>query len=624
MKKMKIAVVSAVSAALIFASSCTQDGDKYYLLNNSTVVASSEEEDMEQVFRIADFNKVDAKIYLESLSEPVKDGSGNVVPETIYLPVDASTQQAVEDVPYIDFKEFHQMFKYLIEELYYADLEGKITGSGKIRFENPDNKGYYVEFDAGNQTIYFNDYDAFKKNSRKATILDMVGNRQYLTRSDKKFERYGKAITVNLKKYGIPMKIIGDTVYIPLQVYNDIFNGGIPSFVYTKGDLYFAPVINSEYYDADSGKDTRSDVLKALNYSALCLNLDFNYGLKESHGITTFAKLFKETGLIQYLSAYSSALDFVRGIDELCCNYFADFHSGLNKPSYYAGKSYTRPADLVVNPIFINQRKLMSSYKSIREGVFTAKSYDMHYTTGGDDAGYYDYSKFGDTAYITYDHFTTPKKDYYALTSNGTVELAEDDVEDTFGLVIYAQQEIKKDTDIKNVVIDLSNNGGGAVDALAYISAWFLGESTINIKSSLTGAMSSTTYLIDTNLDGNYDVSDTLQGLKNSDESDRSINLYCITSPMSFSCGNALPAIFKDSGKVVMLGKKSGGGACVVCNGSSADGTVFQKSGCYQMCTTKNGSFYQADEGIEPDFIFADFSNIYDREDLTMTINSYK
>ena len=112
MKKMKIAVVSAVSAALIFVSSCTQDGDKYYLLNNSTVVASSEEEDMEQVFRIADFNKVDAKIYLDSVSDPVKDGSGNVVPESIYLPVDASTQQAVEDVPYIDFKEFHQMFNY--------------------------------------------------------------------------------------------------------------------------------------------------------------------------------------------------------------------------------------------------------------------------------------------------------------------------------------------------------------------------------------------------------------------------------------------------------------------------------------------------------------------------------
>ena len=74
----------------------------------------------------------------------------------------------------------------------------------------------------------------------------------------------------------------------------------------------------------------------------------------------------------------------------------------------------------------------------------------------------------------------------------------------------------------------------------------------------------------------------------------------------------------------MLLGKKSGGGACAVFKGSSSDGTVFQISSCYQMCTTKNGSFYQADEGVEPDFIFSDFSNIYDRKYLTTYINNLK
>ena len=623
MGKRVIALVTSITTFLILAASCTQDGDNYYLLNNLTGVAAAAAtaEDMEQVFSIGSFkDKIEAKIYVSSLTEPWKNNDGNPVTADIYIPVDVSTQQAVEDVPYIDFRNYHE--KYLIFKTNKnCEVKSEVTASGKVRVKNPQNEKYYVEFDADNQTIYFKDYDAFCKTAPMETILDMVEGLKYVKRSNNKFERYGKAVTLSLKKYGIPMKIIDGTVYIPLQVYNDIFTGCFPSFVYNKNALYYVDVIGNAYYDAESGKDTRSDILKKLNYNLLCMNLDFNYGLKDVHGISTFANFFKETGLIQKLSASASATDFATGIVDLTCNYFADFHSAFRKPSYYAGSSYKRPEDLIFNPIFLNQYELMRSYSAIRKTVFDSKAYDLHYVSEGDNPGYYDYSEFGDTAYITYDHFVEAKKDYYALTSGGTQDLNEESVADTVGLVIYAHQQIKKNSNIKNVVIDLSNNGGGEVDALAYISAWYLGSSTINIKSSLTGAMCSTSYLVDVDMDGNYSNEDTLQGLKNSDGTSRKLKLYCIISPKSFSCGNALPAIFKDSGKVVILGKKSGGGACVVCQASSADGTLFQISGFYQICTTKNGSFYQADEGVEPDFIFADFSNIYDRGYLTNYIN---
>ncbi|MCR5495144.1 MAG: S41 family peptidase [Treponema sp.] len=628
MKKTRIVFASIAASFLILMASCAQDGDKYYLLNNSTSVVASAENNMDQIFSIASFrDKMEVNFYIESLTSPYSTSDGNPLKTGIYIPVDAASQTAVEDVPYVDFREYHEKFT-LLKTGESSAINSEVTSLGKVRVRNPQNTNYYVEFDEGNQTIYFNDYDAFFKTAYMGTILDMTNlHGKYLKRSDNKFERYGKAITLSLKKYGIPMKIIDGTVYIPLQVYNDIFNGFAPSMIYNhnKKALYIAEVISGSYYDAESGKDTRSEVLKKLNYNSLCMNMDFNYGLKDIHGISVFADFFKETGLIKDLSASASAEDFTTGIIKMVCNYFADFHSGWNKPSYYVGASYVRPANLIINPIYLAQNALMTSYASIREKAFADKGISARYYTENGRKVYLDYSEFGgNTAYITYDSFVSAKKDYYGLTSNGTNELALSDVADTVGLVIYAHQQIKKNSNIKNVVIDLSNNGGGALNALAYISAWCLGESTINIKSTLTGAMGSTNYLVDVDLNGEYGVSDTLQGLKNSDGTSRKVNLYCITSPTSFSCGNALPAIFKDSGKVVLLGKKSGGGACVVFNGSSSDGTVFQISSCYQMCTTKNGSFYQADEGIEPDFIFSDFSNIYDREYLTTYIDNLK
>ena len=625
MGKNIIAVVFSVMVVLFFLASCTQDGDKYYLLNNSSTAATTTTEDMDQVFSIAGFkDKMETKFYIFLITDPLTVSEGNPLVTDIYIPVDAATQAAVEDVPYIDFRNYHEKFMFIKTKKTLA-IESEVTAFGKVRVKNPQNPKYYVEFDAGNQTVYFNDYDAFLKTPNMGTILDMTNlSGKYLKHSDNKFERYGKAVTLSLKKYGIPMKIIDGTVYIPLQLYNDIFSGGVMLFVYRNNALYSQTAMeinSSSYYDEGSGKDTRSEVLKKLNYNALCMNLDFNYGLKDIHGISSFASFFKESGLIKYLSASASAADFTRGIDDLCCNYFADLHSGFSKASYYTG-SYTRPSDLVVNPSCKNQTDLMESYASVRSDVFNAKGYSNVHFVNETEA--MDYSEVGDTAYVTFDSFSSAEKDYYDLTSNGTKELALSDVADTVGLVIYSHQQIKKNSNIKNVVIDLSNNGGGEVDALAYISAWYLGESTINIKSSLTGAMCSTNYLIDVDLNGEYGVSDTLQGLKNSDGTSRKVNLYCITSPMSFSCGNALPAIFKDSGKVVLLGKKSGGGACAVFGCSSADGNMFRISGCYQMCTTKNGSFYQVDEGIEPDFIIADFSNVYDRGSLTAYINGLK
>ena len=47
-------------------------------------------------------------------------------------------------------------------------------------------------------------------------------------------------------------------------------------------------------------------------------------------------------------------------------------------------------------------------------------------------------------------------------------------------------------------------------------------------------------------------------------------------------------------------------------------------SGTKQLATVQNGSFYNIDEGIEPDFVLSRPESFYDRPALVEYINSLK
>ncbi len=101
-------------------------------------------------------------------------------------------------------------------------------------------------------------------------------------------------------------------------------------------------------------------------------------------------------------------------------------------------------------------------------------------------------------------------------------------------------------------------------------------------------------------------------------------NLYCLVSPVSFSCGNLVPWVFKASGTVTLLGDTSGGGSCVVRTMSSAWGSLFSMSGTKRISFVKNGSFYDVDRGVDPDVFLTKKESFYDREQLTEFINSLR
>ena len=57
---------------------------------------------------------------------------------------------------------------------------------------------------------------------------------------------------------------------------------------------------------------------------------------------------------------------------------------------------------------------------------------------------------------------------------------------------------------------------------------------------------------------------------------------------------------------------------------STADGVSFQISGFLRLAFIKNGSFYDIDQGAEPDYPLMRPASFYDREALTAYINTMK
>ena len=129
------------------------------------------------------------------------------------------------------------------------------------------------------------------------------------------------------------------------------------------------------------------------------------------------------------------------------------------------------------------------------------------------------------------------------------------EAEDTIGLMLYAYAQItRENSPIENVVLDLSCNGGGDPNSAVLVLSAFLGEGYTSIQNTMSGAMATGVYNVDMNLDHQFDEKD--RGLLKK-------RLFCLTSPLSFSCGNFVPCVFKNSHKVMLVGDTTGGVAAL-------------------------------------------------------------
>ncbi|MBQ5908641.1 MAG: hypothetical protein IIW80_11405 [Treponema sp.] len=411
--------------------------------------------------------------------------------------------------------------------------------------------------------------------------------------------------------------------YVSLNTFGNLFTKGRYVYngkeVYSRKEIIDNIVAKEEFYrfDEGTGKKMRSSALTDFTYKELCINLDLNYGLKELHGnnFPSFDSYFEYIGLKNKLLNPDPEI-FCKALWDLCHAYFSDNHSIFMLASYYCGydiakklatKVETGDETLLTGNSFHKKTEL---YNTARQNVY------------GENVPGLEFSDDGKTAIVRFDEYTSSgdpdlndiineTNQKLGKTTEEICELIKTDytaIQKDIKTEYYlycVNKMIKENPEVENVILDMSNNFGGACRTAVATLAWMLGEVQINITNSITGAKTSSVYVCDINADGTFDENDTIKDKK----------LFCLISPASFSCGNMVPAMLKSSDRVVLLGETSGGGSACVYPTMATDSTTFRISSRYVMSENKNGSNYDIDKGIEP-HVRLQPETLYDRETI--------
>ena len=502
------------------------------------------------------------------------------------------------DVPYVSLEDWADLYTNMLVK-FGADRHEKVTFAldhsidGNVAvLTRKDGDPYTMTVDCEKDTITFLDYDAFVRSSGNGMLIDILAAGDQQTDDDRilirrvpgSYVRYGKELVLNAGDYGIDFVADGNACYVPLQTLCDFLLA--PKNVnvfYNKEAVVFAPY--SGVFKEDTGEPTElgriiysvkpqeiSEAMGKFSYAELCLAFDNLYGLKDAHGIESFDELADRIGMREMLSCNDTD-EADRALYSIIAFHLDDLHSSFLAPSPFSEE--------------VNLNTLEEELGSGRsENEFMRQMYRFQNAR----ALYYPdkppcYEETGNTAFITFDMFESIPEgvDYY---ESGPDEEATD----TIGIMLYAYSQImRKDSPVENVVLDLSNNIGGDANTAVFVISSFLGEGYGSLMNTMTGALATGVYNVDINLDGEFDEGDF--GLTEK-------KLFCLISPVSFSSGNLVPNILKNSHDVTLIGQTSGGGSCVVLPMTTAYGTYFLLSGPSRLAYTRNGSFYDIDHTV--------------------------
>ena len=570
------------------------------------------------------------------------------------------------DIPYAALSEYMPFFAGLMKD--YDDWEGLTFGIEYIREENAASDSYWVSREDNNTAmivlpgvdqIWFDSYNLFMARPGVESLVaaldlpepeetdfvamlyeaiaaaeemaargeeipenfyedyfaiaDPARDRGFFLNVGGSYNRHGDGLYLDFAAYGIDLYSIDGECYVPFQTLNDLFmNQQYLQFIFN-GQTVLGAAYGCELLERafEAEPEEMSVLFSLYNYNELLFLLDTFYGLKPEHGIEDFTDMIAHNRSLISGFMNGTAAEFDNALMLLLGYYLDDLHSGFNRGSWRVGGGEDAELD-----------EAMKALKAMGYSNSAYFSETFRHTVPRSAAfpdGIPGYEEIGDTAFVTFDGFrcTAVEDSYSEYYDLGLPKTLEECGDDTIRLIQYANEQIRReDSPVRSVVLDLSNNSGGSVAAAVAVMCWYLGEASFALRDTMTGALSIMHYGCDLNLDeiSSDSGGDSLAGL--------GLNLYCIISPLSFSCGNLVPAFFKESHRVTLIGQRSGGGSCVVLPCSSASGALFQISGTKQIALVRNGSFYNVDQGVEPDIPLTRIESFYDREGLVEMIHA--
>lgn len=405
---------------------------------------------------------------------------------------------------------------------------------------------------------------------------------------------------IDLKKYQIPAYAGKDDAYVPLTLLSNFLGGtSLYNVVYNGGDIYVidwnGQLSNGEsrnithfgnkYYEY-MNKTTREDDNVNFAYNLLCLTIDNARGYTEQtilgdNDLRTKGldgALQSKYPKIKQLLMSSSSEDYQKGLTALFTVLYDGGHTGIlskNFPdvSYYRNLLASDPDLGGMITSFVSQALVDN------ENAVTMKSERMSaFSLSSSETKYYRYNDEYKTAYIGFDSFDYDYSGWDAYYKNkGSVPIETD----TYA---YVRDKLyrAKNSGAKNIILDISQNGGGSIGAYLGIGALFnKSKCPLYTYYTINQVKDNTNYFVDINLDGRYNKQDE-------EECNNIIfdNVVVLTSKNSFSCGNLFPTAMKEFGYKI-VGERSGGGSCAITVEATVDGVFYVRSSNDTLCDSK-------------------------------------
>ncbi len=396
----------------------------------------------------------------------------------------------------------------------------------------------------------------------------------------------GKEKVFDLGNYGIEIYRKKDLVLLPFCVANTLFCSNNYHNIYFNGNAYYGTyfglgmdstgeTISKIFSTRSWGGGSIPEDIAAMNAKHFLFVMDNYYGLKDYYRIDSFASYLGED-IVSSLSSTSEETCRLALFDSLYQK-LDEMHTSYDYYSLFASSSSLKPT---YGPTRISYNE---EYKRLNEAYSASYPED-------EPVRFYD-----DTAVIV---------SQSPIQTGSSSELHDDSgnlkedayKKDSFYFMKEMLSRIEQHGGIKNILFDLSRNGGGNMGA-TFRMLGILSDDDVVYGSAnmLSGGGYAISMKVDVNEQGDYDDNDAYS----------SYNWGILTSALTFSAANYLACNASFSGAAKIYGERSGGGACPIVGFVNADGSSFHISG---PSILKNVSFsgdkvvfHEVQSGAEPD-----------------------
>ena len=536
-----------------------------------------------------------------------------------------------EDVPFIKASDYLNILFEGKEKIFLEN--GVMT----IRVNGTD-----AVIDPGADTIVFDN----PARLRSSGLIDgaIIDNREYnvITGSakNKSTQTEAKSVTISLKDYHMPVIPYDDDILMPFLALQNTFGSASMTTVLAYNGKDYYNTVSAEMFVLDAGDYSLKDTpfMKAIHsgpfsektsttqayadygYYSICLLLDQTFGHKEEKNITTFDEYFTRMNAKEALCSTNPSLSLTT--EFMLFNYLFDsmHDSVLSIDTVFGPINNVDKAEVegVVNEISqseIGQElfeedaqvsdeetelslnvilgALLEKGLSVPEVVPLTAWTEFFSLAKPEDYGDQRLDYAGDTAVIYFNEFkddtTTRRPSYYLDPIK-----EQDEDKNSFAFFYNCFKDIKTHDEVKNVVLNICDNGGGSAAALVAILGFLSedGEVKITDQDMLAGNYREECYHVDTNLDGISDDQDGFGG---------QYDFYILCSGSSYSCGNALPYFAQKDGLAKIIGTRPGGGDCVLGSFVDAYGHVAAYSGMLKLGTDDGSGFISNEKATETD-----------------------